>query len=103
FFMPGVIGGLFREFAIVVSLAILVSAIVALTLVPMLASRFIKHEREDDPILKLTAWFESFYQWMHRGYARLLDWCLARRPVVLGVFVATLVATVGLAIYIPKG
>jgi HAE1 family hydrophobic/amphiphilic exporter-1 len=103
FFMPGVIGGLFREFAIVVSLAILVSALVALTLVPMLAARFLKHERDDDPILKLTAWFESFYQWMHRTYARLLDWCLEHRPVILGVAIASLAATIGLFIYIPKG
>src|SRR6186997_3511033 len=56
FFMPGVIGGLFHEFAIVVSLAILVSAGVSLTLVPMLASRYLKHEREDDPVLRWTNW-----------------------------------------------
>src|SRR5688572_27887903 len=96
FFMPGVIGGLFREFAIVVSLAILVSAIVALTLVPMLASRFLRHEREDDPVLRYTAWFESFYQWMHRTYARLLEWCLVHRGVVLGVAIGSLVVTAGL-------
>ncbi len=103
FFMPGVIGGLFREFAIVVSLAILVSALVSLTLVPMLAARFLKREREDDPALRLTAWFEYGYRWTYGRYERALDWSLAHRSVVLGVALASLAVTVGLFIYIPKG
>jgi hydrophobic/amphiphilic exporter-1 (mainly G- bacteria), HAE1 family len=103
FFMPGVIGGLFREFAIVVSLAILVSALVSLTLVPMLASRFLRHEREDDPVLRLTAWFEHLYRWTLERYMRTLDWCLVHRPVVLGVAIGSLAVTIGLFIYIPKG
>ncbi len=103
FFMPGVIGGLFREFAIVVSLAILVSAIVSLTLVPMLASRYLKHEREDDPVLRWTAWFERIYQWSLARYERVLDWCLAHRPVVLWTALGSLAVTIGLFIAIPKG
>jgi HAE1 family hydrophobic/amphiphilic exporter-1 len=103
FFMPGVIGGLFREFAIVVSLAILVSAMVSLTLVPMLASRFLKHEREDDPVLRLTAWFESAYQWTHARYAALLDVCLRHRFFVLMVAIGSLVVTIALFIWSPKG
>ena len=103
FFMPGVIGGLFHEFAVVVSLAILVSAGVSLTLVPMLASRLLKPEREDDPVLRWTAWFEHGFRAILNGYARSLDWSLERRNLVLGVAAATLVATIGLFIYIPKG
>ena len=103
FFMPGVIGGLFHEFAVVVSLAILVSAGVSLTLVPMLASRILKAEREDDPALRWTAWFEHGFRAVLNGYARSLDWCVERRNLVLGVAAATLVATIGLFIYIPKG
>ncbi len=103
FFMPGVIGGLFHEFAIVVSLAILVSAGVSLTLVPMLASRYIRHERADDPVLAWTAWFERFFQWTLRWYERILDWCLARRFVVLMVAAGTLAATVALVVLMPKG
>jgi HAE1 family hydrophobic/amphiphilic exporter-1 len=103
FFMPGVIGGLFREFAIVVSVAILVSAIVSLTLVPMLASRFLKHEREDDPVLRWTAWFERIYQWALGAYGRALDWCLAHRPVVLWTAVGSLAVTIALFVAIPKG
>ena len=103
FFMPGVIGGLFREFAIVVSLAILVSALVSLTLVPMLASRFLRRGREDDPVLRLTAWFEHAYRWTFERYARILDWCLAHRPVVLGVAIGSLAATAAMFVLIPKG
>ena len=103
FFMPGVIGGLFREFAIVVSLAILVSAVVSLTLVPMLASRYLKHERADDPVLKYTDWFERGYQWTLGRYEAVLDWCLRHRGVVLVTALATLAGTIGLFIYIPKG
>jgi HAE1 family hydrophobic/amphiphilic exporter-1 len=103
FFMPGVIGGLFHEFAVVVSLAILVSAFVSLTLVPMLASRYLKHEREDDPILRLTAWFEHLFRFTLRIYERTLDWCLVHRSTVLVVAAGTLVATIVLFILIPKG
>jgi HAE1 family hydrophobic/amphiphilic exporter-1 len=103
FFMPGVIGGLFHEFAIVVSLAILVSAGVSLTLVPMLASRYIKHERDDDPVLRWTEWFERFFRCVLARYEAALDWCLAHRRVVLVTAIGTLVATVVLAVFMPKG
>ncbi|HLX23555.1 MAG TPA: efflux RND transporter permease subunit [Usitatibacter sp.] len=104
FFMPGVIGLLFHEFAIVVSLAILVSAVVSLTLVPMLAARFLKpHNDKNDPALRWTAWFERFYEWMLHSYERALDVALAHRAVVLVIAACTLVATVVLAIYMPKG
>ncbi len=103
FFMPGVIGGLFREFAIVVSLAITVSALVSLTLVPMLASRYLKHTRHDDPVLRYTAWFERGYQWTLGRYERALDFSLHHRAVILGVALASLAITVGLFLYIPKG
>ena len=103
FFMPGVIGGLFHEFAVVVSLAIIVSAFVSLTLVPMLAARYLKHGRDDDAVLRWTAWFERGFRATLAAYERSLDWCLARRRVVLAVALATLVATVALFIAIPKG
>ena len=103
FFMPGVIGALFHEFAIVVSLAILVSALVSLTLVPMLASRYIKHADPDDPALRWTAWFERFFEWMRSRYETGLDVCLRHRFAVLMMAAATLVATIVLAVLMPKG
>ena len=101
FFMPGVIGGLFREFAIVVSLAILVSAMVCSRWCPCSPAGIQARARR--PVLKLTEWFERLYQWAHGRYAAGLDWCLEHRPVVLGVAIGTLVATIALFIYIPKG
>jgi HAE1 family hydrophobic/amphiphilic exporter-1 len=103
FFMPGVIGGLFHEFAVVVSLAILVSAGVSLTLVPMLAARLLKHEKEDDPVLRYTQWFENGFRWVQARYSATLDWALLHSRVVLAVAAATLAATIGLFITIPKG
>ncbi|MEO8299241.1 MAG: efflux RND transporter permease subunit, partial [Burkholderiales bacterium] len=82
FFMPGVIGLLFHEFAVVVGLAILVSAVVSLTLVPMLASRFLRHhDKHEESALGRV--FERGFDALLRGYARSLDWALAHRFVVL--------------------
>src|SRR5258706_197271 len=103
FFMPGVIGGLFHEFAIVVSLAILVSAGFSLTLVPMLASRYIKPAHHDDPVLRLTAWFEHIYEWSLKRYEHGLDWCLMNRVWVLLTALATVVVTIALVVFMPKG
>jgi HAE1 family hydrophobic/amphiphilic exporter-1 len=103
FFMPGVIGGLFHEFAIVVSLAILVSALVSLTLVPMLASRYLHHGDRDDPSLRWTAWFERFFEWMLGSYDRALHVALRHRPMVLLAAACTLIATIALAVFMPKG
>ena len=103
FFMPGVIGGLFHEFAVVVSLAILVSAGVSLTLIPMLGARFLHRSAPDEPSLRWTAWFERLFRRTLDLYARTLDWCLVHRLGVLAVAVGTLVATVALFVAMPKG
>ena len=103
FFMPGVIGGLFHEFAVVVSLAILVSAGVSLTLIPLLGSRFLHRSRENDPTLRWTAWFDTIFRWTLTRYTASLDWCLRHRTGVLGVALGSLVASVALFIAIPKG
>lgn len=89
FFMPGTIGLLFHEFAVIVGLAILVSAVVSLTLVPMLCSRFLKHETREQAEQSIayrgTAWFEFIFQGTLRGYARALDWALAHRKTMVSV------------------
>ena len=103
FFMPGVIGGLFHEFAVVVSLAILVSAGVSLTLIPLLGSRFLHRSRENDPTLRWTAWFDAIFRWTLDRYTASLDWCLRHRTGVLGVALGSLVASVALFVAIPKG
>ena len=103
FFMPGVIGLLFHEFAVVVAVAVLVSAMVSLTLIPMLASRFLKPHEAGGRAERWTAWFEYIFIGVLKTYERLLDLALARRAVVLVVAVATFVATGFLFYHLPKG
>ncbi|MCD2517002.1 efflux RND transporter permease subunit [Massilia sp. G4R7] len=105
FFMPGVIGLLFREFAVIVGLAVLVSAIVSLTLVPMMCSRLIKHGGHVDP--KDMSWvgrrFEAMFTNVRDGYARTLDMALRHRFLVLMLAVGTVVLTAVLYSTMPKG
>jgi HAE1 family hydrophobic/amphiphilic exporter-1 len=108
FFMPGVIGLLFHEFAAVVGIAVvgiavLVSAAVSLTLIPMLASRYLAQHETAGPGLKLTAWFEHGFTRVLAFYERALDWALRHNRVVLGIAAATLAATVALFLALPKG
>jgi HAE1 family hydrophobic/amphiphilic exporter-1 len=117
FFMPGVIGLLFHEFAVVVSLAVLVSAVVSLTLVPMMASRLLKHEEGDgahhgevaaDGHIhvaggRLARVFESVFRAVHGLYLRTLDWTLERRALMLAVAAGTFVLTGFLGYAMPKG
>ena len=102
FFMPGVIGQMFHEFAVVVSLAVLVSALVSLSLVPMLCSRLLRHDtHEDDNWLSRN--FEQGFQSVLSGYTHVLDLCLGHSKTVLMVALATFVLTALLFIEIPKG
>jgi len=103
FFMPGVIGLLFHEFAVIVGLAILVSAFVSLSLVPMLASRFIRdkeHEARPNAVVRI---FERAFNALLRGYTRMLDLALRWRKLVLLLGLATFAATIYMVQIIPKG
>ncbi len=102
FFMPGVIGLMFHEFAAVVSLSIMVSAVISLSLVPMLCSRYLKnetHEKEN----WLSRSFEQGFKAVLDFYARKLDWCLQHSKVVLIVALSTFVLTAWLFEGMPKG
>lgn len=107
FFMPGVIGLLFHEFAAVVGIAVLMSAVVSLTLVPVMTSRYLRQKelgRETEGLsLKWTAWFERGFARVLAGYERMLDWALRNRRTVMGIAAATFVATAALFVLLPKG
>jgi len=103
FFMPGVIGLLFHEFAVVVGLAIVVSAFVSLTLVPMLASRFLTDEAHKKAPGALVRSFERGFNVVLGWYTRTLDVALAHRRTVLVIALLTFVATAVLFYVIPKG
>ncbi len=102
FFMPGVIGLLFHEFAVVVSLAVLVSAAVSLTLVPMLCSRYLSSHSTDSNNF-LTRFFERLFAAMLRQYTNTLDVALRHRRGVLFIALLTFIATAWLFVTIPKG
>ncbi len=103
FFMPGPIGLLFREFAVVVSLSILVSAVVSLTLVPMLCSRFLPKHGEEPKDYWITVKFDQLFHWVLKGYESSLDWCLAHQRSVLAVAIGTFAVTIAMYIWVPKG
>jgi multidrug efflux pump len=100
--MGGLVGRLFREFAVTVSVAIVMSGVVSLTLTPMMCSRLLRPAGRR-PDARVTAWLEA---WFHRAlgfYAAGLRWSLGHRPAILAIMAATLAATVYLYLAIPKG
>ena len=103
FFMAGPIGLLFREFAVVVSLSILVSAVVSLTVVPMLCSRFLPKPGQHAKEFAINKKFDRLFDWMLKTYIHYLDLALKNRKVVLWGALSTFVITVALFINSPKG
>jgi hydrophobe/amphiphile efflux-1 (HAE1) family protein len=100
-FMGGVVGRLFREFAVTMTIAIAVSAVIALTLAPMIASRVLR-EGDEQPG-RIARWSTRNFDRAQRGYARALDWVLARRQIVLGLTLASIVVAIWGFGAIPKG
>jgi len=101
-FMGDIVGRLFREFAITLSVTILVSAFVSLTLTPMMCSRLLRHTPQDKQG-RFYRVSEEALERIIRFYASTLRWVLQRQTATLLVAVATLVLTVLLYIVIPKG
>jgi HAE1 family hydrophobic/amphiphilic exporter-1 len=98
--MGGIIGRLFREFALTVTASILVSALVSLTLAPMMCSRFMRHESEHGRLYRAI---EAGFDALLSGYRRTLDIVLRHQPITLAVFLCTVALTAVLALEIPKG
>ena len=101
--MGGIVGRLFREFALTLSLAIAVSLLVSLTLTPMMCSRLLNepHEREEEG--RFARWLERGFQSMQRGYEHTLGWSLRHPLLILLVLLATIGLNVWLYVIIPKG
>jgi len=103
FFMAGPVGLLFREFAVVVSLSILVSAVVSLTVVPMLCSRFLPKPGQHAKEYAINRKFDRFFNWMLKTYIHYLDLALKNRRKVLWGAVSTFFITIALFVTSPKG
>jgi HAE1 family hydrophobic/amphiphilic exporter-1 len=101
-FLAGILGRLFREFAVTICVAILISGLVSISLTPMLSSRLLHHrpKQERGSFYRTT---ERFFDGMLHVYDLSLRWVLRHRPVMLGVFALTIVATGWLFTRIPKG
>ena len=100
--MGGIVGRLFREFAVTVTMTIVVSAVVSLTLTPMMASRFLERETKTGHG-RIYLLFERFFDALAAGYGRGLDVVLRHQRSTLAVFLATITAAVYLYVLIPKG
>jgi multidrug efflux pump len=96
-FMGDVVGRLFREFAITLAVAILISAIVSLTLTPMMCAKLLRPGLVHDE--KADGWFDRLIA----RYGRSLEWVLKRQILTMSVFFATVALTVALYVFIPKG
>ena len=101
--MGGIIGRLFREFAVTLAMTIFVSMIVSLTLTPMMASRFLQPHQEHQQHGRFYQWSERMFDGMLYWYERGLDIVMRWRFTTLMVFFATLALSVILFIAIPKG
>ena len=101
-FMGDITGRLFREFAVTLAVTIIISAVVSLTLTPMMASRLLRHlpPGQESPFYR---WSETIFERIIAFYGRTLQWVLGRQPLVLAVAVIT-IAAAGLLYYlVPKG
>ena len=100
--MGGIIGRLFREFAVVLSMAIAVSLVVSLTTTPMLCAKFLRAESERQHG-RLYRASERAFNWMHSTYAAGLRWVLRHSAPMLAVMLCTMALAVYLYIIVPKG
>jgi HAE1 family hydrophobic/amphiphilic exporter-1 len=102
FLMSGIVGLLFREFAVTVAMSIVLSVIVSLSLTPMLCARLLKSDRDSTPG-KMSQALEHFFEWLVGIYDRALVVALHRRRITLTIMILTVCLTVVLFVQIPKG
>jgi multidrug efflux pump len=101
-FMGDVVGRLFHEFAITLAVTIVISAVVSLTLVPMLCAKLLRH-RDPSKESGIARWSNHKFQALIDYYGRGLEWVLEHQPLTLAVAIGTLVLTVVLYAFVPKG
>ncbi|GAB2878218.1 efflux RND transporter permease subunit [Paraburkholderia jirisanensis] len=101
--MGGIVGRLFREFALTLSLAIAVSLVVSLTLTPMMCSRLLHEPHQKKQEGRLARWLERGFTSMQNGYARTLGWSLRHPLLILFVLFATIALNIVLYVIVPKG
>jgi HAE1 family hydrophobic/amphiphilic exporter-1 len=101
--MGGIVGRVFREFAVTIAMTILISGLVSLTLTPMLCARVLRTHHEGEKESAVLRIFERLFKGMLRFYEWSLDLVLRFKPVMLAITIATLIGTASLYVAIPKG
>ena len=101
-FMTGIVGRMFREFALTLTIAVVASMVVSLTLTPMMCARMLRPARQDESrgVLGL---FDRMFERVTRGYARSLEWTMRHQPFMMFTMLVTLAATIWLYVIVPKG
>ena len=102
-FMADVVGRLFREFAITLAVAILISLVVSLTLTPMMCARLLKREPKAEEQGRFYRASGAWIDWLIEHYGRALTWVLKHQPLTLLVAIGSLALTVFLYLIVPKG
>ena len=102
-FMTGIVGRMFREFAMTLTVAVLVSMIVSLTLTPMMCARLLRPREDERGLRGVLQMFDKAFAWTMDHYRRSLAWSLRHQPLMLASLAVTLVATIALYVVIPKG
>jgi multidrug efflux pump len=102
-FMGGQVGRLFREFAVTLSAAVLISLVISLTTTPMMCAYLLRPPRPGQKPGRISRWFEAGFDRVHRLYEHSLDWALAAKPLVILILVVVMGLTAWLYINVPKG
>ncbi|HWW28285.1 MAG TPA: efflux RND transporter permease subunit [Caulobacter sp.] len=102
-FMGGQVGRLFREFAVTLSAAVMISLVISLTTTPMMCAYLLRPSKEGQKEGRIARWFEASFARIHRTYEYSLDWALAAKPLVLLILVVVIAMTAWLYVAVPKG
>jgi multidrug efflux pump len=102
-FMGGQVGRLFREFAVTLSSAVMISLVISLTTTPMMCAYLLRSPDPNRKPGRIARWFESGFDRLHRAYEKSLDWALSAKPLIMLILIAVIGLNVYLYIAIPKG
>jgi len=102
-FMGGQVGRLFREFAVTLSAAVMISLVISLTTTPMMCAYLLRPPKEGKKEGRIARLFEAGFNRVHRSYEHSLDWALAAKPVVMLILLVTIGLTAWLYVAMPKG
>ncbi len=102
-FMGGQVGRLFREFAVTLSAAVMISLVISLTTTPMMCAFLLRRADPERPPGRISRWFEAGFDRVHRTYGRSLDWALSAKPLMMLILAAVIGLNVYLYTVVPKG